>query len=257
MAMKEVDESGLLDQQVVMSNVLARASHGLSLPEKRLIVAAIAKIDQHLMHVSSVKDLENRTFVISQRDYQDIAELADGKSAYKEMIRATRELVYRVIKFSRRRLDTGKYERVMINWVEEARYIEGQGTVQITFTTRVMPHLAKLKSHFTRYKLSRVRAIRSMYAWRMIEFMESWSEKGTLQGSITLSLEKLRELMEVPESYRWINIRQRVLLPTMKELKARGIELTYTPKKTGRRITSIVLGWREFAQPDLFQQRER
>lgn len=247
------ESGGLLNRHVIMSNDLARASHGLALSEKRLIVAALAQIDQRKLSVLDFREEENRTYTITRDDYQALAELSDPDGAYVEMLRAVERLTYRVIKIRRRDLETGKYRRHLINWVEEATYIEGQGEVKIVFTSRVMPHLARLRGRFTQYQLNRVSAIRSVYAWRMIEFLESWSSGKISQGSTTMSVDRLREMLEVPESYRWVNIRQRVLQPTIRELKRRGIELTITPIKTGKRITSIRLDWGEIAQGDLFQ----
>ena len=62
-------------------------------------------------------------------------------------------------------------------------YCEGEGRVDINFTAEVAPHVLALRTHFTTYKLKQA-ALRSIYAWRLFECLQSWRDKGQWKPSI-------------------------------------------------------------------------
>ena len=70
----------------------------------------------------------------------------------------------------------------------------------------------------------------------------SWNRgKGNeLKGQVNITVEELRSILGVPESYKWDNFNKQVLLLTKKELKEKAnIRLVISNKKTSRRITHL------------------
>ena len=72
--------------------------------------------------------------------------------------------------------------------------------MEIRFSFEVAPHLLGLRSKFTSYKLKQAAALRSIYAWRLFECLQSWKAKGRW----VVDVEEFNAIMEVPDSFRKI-----------------------------------------------------
>jgi plasmid replication initiation protein len=249
--MKETDEQlpSILGNNVTMANVAARAAHSLTLPEKRVVMAGLSFLDSRKARLAYT-DAKARTFRITAADYQEIAQLSQPKDAYREIARAAHRLVRRQLKHDR--LTPRGMRLVEVNWLEEAVYHEGEGWIEICFTTKVLPYLVEIKSRFTKYKLEQTAGLRSVYSWRLLEYLTSW---GREKGARTVDLEKFRQMLEIPESYQWSNIRQKVIEPAIAELAEKdGWEIQWQGVKTGRKFTAITFVWERSAQRDLFRE---
>jgi len=239
----------ILDNNVTMANVAARAAHSLTLPEKRIVMGGISFLDSRKGR-NAYRDTKARTFRITAQDYQEIAQLSNPKDAYKEIARAAHRLVRRQMKHER--YTSRGIKLVEINWLEEAVYHQGEGWIEICFTSKALPYLTEIKQRFTKYKLEQTAGLRSVYSWRLLEYLTSWGKE---KGARTIDLMKFREMMEIPESYKWSNIKQKVLDVAVTELMAKdGWEIQWQGIKKGRSYTAITFLWERSAQQDLFKQ---
>lgn len=237
-----------------MSNKLVRASHALKLVEKRLIAAAIAKVDSRKgqavhAHLSQFQKLR-----ITAQEFAETFGI-DERNAYKELKAATDDLFNRyftLTDYSKSK----KHERyTKYRWIDAAKYAEGEGFVELSFTAHVYPHLHMLKREYTTYRLKNAAALRSTYSWRMYELAKSWLEHCTKTNkAVQLTLEQLRDTLETPDSYKWKDVRVRAIDPAIKEIAAKdNLIITYQTYKKGRAVAGINMFVKEDEQQDLFK----
>jgi plasmid replication initiation protein len=238
----ELDETpSILGNQVTMKNIVARAAHGLTLPEKRITMAAISKIDSR-KSLKHYHDPARRTLKVTAAEYAEIAASPDEKTAYRDLKNATKRLYERDLSY---KIVTPKgKEDVHLRWIEKATYHHGEGWIEIVLTTAILPHLTELSIRFTKYRLEQACGLRSIYSWRLLEYLTSWNEGGNDKGSKTTELDKFRQFMEVPESYKWSNIKQKIIEPATKELAEKdGWIIHWQPVKKGRSVIAITFLW--------------
>lgn len=216
--------------RVSMSNALARSAQGLSLHEKRLLALCISKLDSG-RHWTP----EKLTVRVTVKEYKDIFEIASDKHVYSDLKSACNDLEERLIVFfDERDADIEHHVR----WVGRATYARAKGWIEIVFFHELAPHLFKLRQQFTTYHLKQATALRTVYSWRLLELLMQFASTGRLR----ISLENFWHAMEAPDSCRksFKDLRRRVIEPAVKELKAReSMIVTWTPKKTGRKVTSL------------------
>jgi len=239
-----VNGGDLLGNQVNMSNLAARAAHGFSLREKRLFAAGLSQLDSRKPR-SAYLSLKQRTVRVHARDYAALAEV-DEASSYKDMHAACEHLFNRYLRYEIM-TSRGLKER-KIRWVGGLTYHHGEGWVEFGFTEEIMPHLADLRQQFTQYRLGQTCGLRSIYSWRLLELLTSYASKdGT--GTKVILLDKFRQALEIPKSYRFSNIKQRVIEPAITELQDKdGWLIQWFPEKKGRKIVAVKFVWKRDPQ---------
>ncbi len=245
----------LADYNVSMSNKLVRASHALKLVEKRLIAAAIAKVDSRKGNAIHAHLSQFQKLRITAQEFAETYGL-DESNAYKELKAATDDLFNRyftLTDYSKNK----KHERyTKYRWIDAAKYAEGEGFVELSFTAHVYPHLHMLKREYTTYRLKNATSLRSVYSWRIYELAKSWLEHCVkTQKPVQLTLEQLRGTLETPASYKWKDVRVRAIEPAIKEIAEKdNLIITYQPYKKGRSVAGIHMFVQEDDQGDLFKQ---
>ncbi|WP_293675154.1 replication initiation protein [Thiolapillus sp.] len=167
-----------------------------------------------------------RTVKITVADYQKAAgfDLADAAEAVQALIR--------------RQISAGGEGRSEINWLEKYELYDS-GRASLVFSIQALPYLHALKIHFEEHPTSDTDGVRSLYARRLIEWFDLHAE--TRQE---VTLEELRDLLDIPPSYSTAALRQRALDPPIAELASRGWAVSYRMLKDGRAYQSIVFDWR-------------
>lgn len=228
------------NEKIVMKNALARAQHQLKIPEKRVIAIALTKINS-MARKLDYKNEKARTIKIKAHEYQKIAGLKNSRNAYRDIINISETLIKKQLTIKSNTI-TGT-ETTIINWVESTKYETGKGEIEICFTQKIMPYLCAIENRFTEYELTEARGIKSIYTWRLLEFLTSWSNEKT--GQRKISIDKFNEMMETPTSYKTGDITQKIIEPAIKELEKRKWEINYKKEKSGRKITHIIFSWRK------------
>jgi len=214
-----------------MANTLIRASHGLTLGEKRVVAMAAAKLspfDQNLPDEIKIRAL----------DFADLFDL-DPDTAYTQLRDAAKHLYQRSINHIEY---TGKNGQIVTvhhwRWVGGASYTEKAGAVVLSFNPRLLPFLIKLRDHFTTYHLTQAAALRSTYSWRLFENIKSHQSRGTWQ----VDLAKFHRIMETKRSYQtnFSLLRQYLLEPACREIAEKcGVAIKWTPEKRGRKVIGL------------------
>ena len=81
-----------------------------------------------------------------------------------------------------------------------------------------------------------------VYSWRLFELFMSVSViKNDLKGQLYITLEDFRHSLEVPDSYKFNDIKRRIIEPSCQEINnIHNIKITWKPSKKGRSITSLL-----------------
>lgn len=236
------------DRLVTMSNALTRAAHGLTLAEKRIMAAAVSKLDSRKPPMPG----ECPIIRLTAAEYASTFDV-DMNTAYDQLQAAAKQLFNRYITFfepAHRR--KGKdLVKVQMHWVGEARYHDGEGWVELHFWHALVPHLMGLKRQFTTYQLQQASALRSVYSWKLLELLMRFESTGWAEYTI----EDFCTAMEATEKQKsdFNNIRRRMIEPAIKELGLKdGWLIEWQPIKAGRRVKAIRFEFKRNPQMSLF-----
>lgn len=224
------------ERWVTMTNALTRAGHGLSLSEKRIVCCAVATLDSR-----KAADL-NRPPVtrIYATDYAETFGI-DLNTAYEQLQDGAKHLYNRSITFylpAHKRAAKGlPMTKATMRWVGKVHYQQGEGWVELHWWHEVIPHLTGLRKNFTSYQLGQAAALRSVYSWRLLELLARFEDTGWMD----VTTEDFNTAMDTPPSLSdFGQIKRRILEPAITELTQKdGWLITWAPKKTGRKVTSI------------------
>lgn len=226
----------LQDRSVSISNALARGAQGLNLSQKRIVALALAKTDSMNMAdaAASVAGWQIRLTALEYAEAYDV----DPDTAYVQL-RTSAASLLRVLWTTVTPAAKGKGEVITQGqWLTLAEYRKREGTVDIVFHPRVAPHLLALRSHFVTYKLKQAAALRSIYAWRLFECLQSWRSKGTWR----VSVEDFIRAMDAPKSCteNFKDLRRRVIEPAVKELSEKdNLLIEWVPEKAGKKVAYL------------------
>lgn len=227
-------EQPLAELQVNMSNALTRSAHSLSLAEKRIVAACIAKTDQ-IPNMTQVRQRGAWLVRLSAADYAEAFDV-DLNTAYEQLHGASENLFNRYIRTTRK---TRKgIEEYKFRWVGGVKYHKGEGWVELDWWHEVVPHLFGLRGEFTKYKLKQASALRSKHSWRLFELLQSWRDKGRYQPTI----EEFCLAMDVPASYlkNFKEVRRRVIEPSVAELiQKNNMLITWSTQNAGRKVIGL------------------
>ena len=236
------------DRYVNMSNALARSAQGLSLSEKRIISLGLAKTDSLPFFDAAKYQNTGFSIKLTAAEYAESYDVS-AVTAYEQIKDGANVLMKREV----RTLEQGRKGLIekRMNWLSGVIYHHGEGWAEIHFTHFVTPHLLGLRSKFTSYKLKQASALRSIYAWRLFECLQSWADKGVWSPTVDV----FNHAMETPESclHNFGMMRRRVIEPALKELREKDNMLIEVElKKSGRKVTDLIFKFSKNPQSKLF-----
>lgn len=221
--------SNLKDNSVTQDNQLINATYRMGLDEKRLLCAAISKLNPES---KAWKD-GRAEIEISAKEWGALYNL-DGVNPYKQLNEASKALYDRSIKIYGDS-DEGKEMRVL----SARQYSKRSGCVSITFSGPILYYLSSLYDQFTTYDLLGVSGLKSIYSIRMYELASQFKDTGWRH----LSLKDIRKMFDLGDNYQsWSDMRKRVVDRAVKEVSAKSdLDLSYKPVKEGRSVVAIKL----------------
>lgn len=233
----------LIENKVSLSNLAARNAQGFSLREKRLVAAAISK--NNSLKPARTLSYDQRKVKITALEYSETYNISP-KIAYRDLKAAADNLFDRYLRYEFI-TPKGLKER-KIRWVGGVTYHHGEGWVEFSFTQEIEPHLFELKKKFTTYKLQQAASLRSIYSWRLFELLQSYNNKKN-SGSFIISLADFNQSLEIPDTYRFANIRQRCIEPAIRELREKDdIIVDYETIKNRRSVDKLSFSWHRDSQ---------
>jgi plasmid replication initiation protein len=234
------------ERWVTMSNALTRAGHGLTLAEKRIIAAAVSKLDSRTLPPPGQVPRTR----ISAAEYAETFGV-DLNTAYEQLQGAAKHLYNRSITFyeaAHRR--SGKPlppTKVQMRWIGSAKYQEGEGWVELAWWPDLMKHLLGLKAQFTSYQLQQASALRSIYSWKLLELLMRFESTGWAEYTIEDFCASMEATPKQEADFG--KVRTKIIEPAVKELIAKdGWLIQWRPIKRGRKVVAVRFEFRRDAQ---------
>ena len=115
----------------------------------------------------------------------------------------------------------------------------GLKALEITMLANVVPHFAALGQRYTKYDLDVMLSLSSVYAQRMFEIVSMNFHIKKMR--FTYLVDDLRNILNCPITYRYVDFRINVLEVAQRELQQKaGIILDWTPsRKEGKKIIEL------------------
>lgn len=231
-----LEEDGKVKGTVAMSRALVNAQQGLSLNEKRLMMTALRSIDSKRSPYQHGKADGYVSVRVRADEFAAVAALAprsgekQSAAAYKGLREACASLYERKLTY----MDGKKL--VKLRWVWKATYHDGEGWAEICFSPDLTPHIFLLKSRFVSYQLKFAQGLQSIYSWRLLELLMREKDRGVL----LVTVDDLRQALEIPDTYRFADIKRRVIDMAVDELnKKADLVIQWQPIKRGRAVYSL------------------
>jgi plasmid replication initiation protein len=212
---------------VVKHNDLIKSAYRLSIIESRIILSCIAQVNS--MGKLSFTD----KFSVSVSDIVDLLEAGENADFYANLKQALDRLSDRWVYFIEPSSRSGERKT---RWVYSVDYVPQSGCIDLFFSPHIIPFLSELKNNFTQYKLEHVLKFKSSYGLRIYEIIKS-----SKNGTVTIELEWLKKVLELPPAYdRTGHLQDRVLKPSIIDINnTSDLTVSYEPVKTGRKITAF------------------
>ena len=219
---------------VRQGNDLIEASYKIAtVGESRLIRLLIAQIQP--------TDEEFKIYRINVIDFANLFGLnpRDGR-IYELVDKASESLTGRRIT-----IRDGK-SWLHMNWLSSAKYIDGEGCVELRFDPNLKPYLLQLKGYYTQYKIEKISNFKSIYSIRLYELLkkEQFKKNGLGVFQRTFEYTELRDKLGVEKNeYEFFkDFRIKCIDISVREINSNHdihiLKVDYP--KTGRKITHIV-----------------
>lgn len=121
----------------------------------------------------------------------------------------------------------------------------GKGTIEIKFDEELFPLLVETRKRFLQYRIENILLLDSKYAIRLYEILKnSYNFKTRYskqkEATETLDLSYLRERLFVPKSYKYGDIKRKILLVSKEQInKNTDISFEFEEIKEGRKVVKI------------------
>ena len=202
----------------------ARHNNPLTVREQKIVLTMASMIEPN--------DEDFKDYRISIREFSEMLGL-EGKTKYTEVKEISKELMSKTIEIPQ---EDGGW--LLVHWISSAKYIKGEGVLELSFSPKLRPYMLQLKDHFTSYRLSNVLSLNSTYSIRLYELMKKWQKTGKWEKSV----EDLKLQFGVPEdSYkRYNHFKTRVLLRAVEEVNEKtDLFIKIREIKKGRSVEKI------------------
>jgi len=215
---------------VYKANKLIEASYqAITLSEQLMLLACISKCDPDTLTADTAVTLTVSAFA-------DLADI-EATDAYDDMKGAAERLFGRYLVIDSPDPDNPRLSRTRTRWVHSIDYYDGEGTVCLYFSPKVLPYLTQLQGQFTKYKLQHVAQFRSKYGIRLYELLVQWQGRGNRE----IEIDWLREHWELTTKYKALkDLKARVIDPAVRDINEySNLWVKYGQRKAGRRVIAL------------------
>ncbi len=198
------------------------------------------KIISELITMVKVTDTVFHEYVFKVDEWKNEKDLK-RKDIYKAFENVARDLMSKPLTIR----STDSESWLVVNWVSSAQYIKGKGIVKFQISDKLKPYLLALKEHFLQYDIKNILPLRSSYVIRLYELLKDWYNAGfrySQNKTVTkiIDLRWLRQTFQIPDKYRYNNIKERILLKAQSDLpKYTDIKFKFDEIKEGHRVTHL------------------
>jgi plasmid replication initiation protein len=222
------------DLEVKKADVVVRARYKLNPLSLKFITTLITGIKQ--------SDNINEVYIFKVTDFQELMKLK-RKDLYWAVKEALKELLEKPLYIPKG--DENDNSFLMLNWVASAEYKEGEGIIEFEISNKLRPYLLEAKEKFLKYQLKNILSLKGSYTIRLYEILKDFLEMNKRyekKAELIISVEELREMLEIPRSYRLNDIKRFILNKAKEELKKHtDITFDYEEIKRGRKVDKLKL----------------
>lgn len=214
----------------------------------------VAMANQMILHSASTLTLDEvklLRFIIMQTKRNDrelyefelpaknLAKVLDvkQKDLYKRIKTMTRHIMQEVIEIE----DKKAKKWVQFHWVDKCTY--DKGTITIKIADELKPFLINLRGGFTRYELSEIIKLNSIYAIRIYEALRQYMDDKNLpyadhSSEISISMDVLRKITNTEKKFeRYSNFKAKVIDVAVREInRCSKYHIVAEPYKAGRGV---------------------
>ena len=217
------------DLEVKKSEAIVKARYKLSPLAIKFISVVISNLKR--------SDDVNEEYVVKVKDFKELTG-QKTKRIYELIDEALNDLLKNPLTIP---LGDEKNSILKANWVSGAIYNDGE--VRFMIYPKLRPFLLEVKEKYLKYRLENILSLRSSYVIRLYEILKDWLEMYSRYGSKAekiISLDEFREILEIPKSYMFGDIKRQILNKAKKELiEHTDIIFDYEEIKTGRKVTHL------------------
>lgn len=219
---------------VVQANNLIGGKQALKLNSAKLIRSAIMQVvrdDEELKpYIITVKELAELLGVSASNVYRDVEEITDD--IIKNPVYVKEEIVGKSMRW------------IKIPWVSKCEYNSDIG-VAIKLNEELKPFLINLKEHYTQYTLQEVLTMKSVYAIRIFEMLQSkiMSRMLPKDGTdIEIPVQEIRECCDCEDKYpAFGNLKDKVIDKAVSEInRVTMFRVDYSYRKKSRTVVAII-----------------
>lgn len=146
-------------------------------------------------------------------DFQDLKELSNYQPTANERFASDLEKTYdKLISLNIKLGDETKWTKFVI-FTTYTIDLDNQ-TITIGTNPKFAPLINRITENFTKFELEEMTSLNSSYSKTVYRLLKQFRKTGFYR----VSVDEFRRLMDIPESYKMYNIRQRVFEPVNKEL---------------------------------------
>jgi len=245
---KVLTMNNLTNKKIVQHNDLITSAAKMDTISLKLFEVAVASLD--------TKNIpEDRTVYVSKELFFSLFNEKSG-AKHTRLNEAMLKMRSQASFHMRQELGPDKFEMKVISPIEEIKWNNYDDTIEIQFTSKIMPFLVELKSNFTQYLLRDIARLKSskyslvLYKWLSMNYnqYQHYQFKGNrtaeqleLLKKPVISIEEIRRITNTEETYgRTTDFFKNVLDVAVSEItKETMFNVDYIKNKKGNRFESI------------------
>ncbi len=166
--------------------------------------------------ISLVKDTDTykQVYVISVSDFKELFGV-EGRDYNKKLKEATKDILKSPLHIE----INGDKKWLQVNWCSSIIYDDG--LLYFEISEKLLPYIKELKKNYLSYDLKHILMLKSSYSIRLYELLKDTYNKNIRYGNKTeliVDLIEFREIFEIPKSYQWVSIKERIFEKAKVEL---------------------------------------
>jgi len=224
-------------------NAITGSRYEFSVVEKRIIYLIIEKLNGIENEAIEESELnEGLKLTINYRPILEISELysENANKNHSYIKDALKRLIFRNYEFDNIMITEpdGTTEPVdeSFNIIAQYRIYRHKTTAKILVPKMALKYFRNLSKNFTTYNMFNAMTLQSQYSQRLYEQCSRWKDTTWF----IMSLDKLKEILNIPDGYSITMIKKRVLDIAKTELYAKTeLSFAYKERKEGKKITGF------------------
>jgi plasmid replication initiation protein len=229
------------NKYVKQHNHITASRYEFSVVEKRIIYLIIEQLnglDNEAILESKVSD--GMYITINFKPVLEVCELwsENENKNYNHVREAVAKLLTRSYEFDKEIEEDGQLEPIcdMFLIIGQARIYKGKTTVKLFVPKMAMKYFVNLSKNYTSYNMFNALTLQSIYSQRMYEQCSRWKDTSWFK----MSLDQMKEILNIPNGYNISYIKSRILDTAKKELYEKTeLSFEYKEKKDGKRIVGF------------------